>query len=382
MLVKTLIGVTAIAAFMGTSALADETAVKVPSAPAPVFNWTGFYVGALAGYGFSDNKSSFSGFDPGDTPPAQSPNGRGIVAGGEAGYNYQFGNFVAGLEADLSYTHMHGRATGTSAFGVVQSVEQDIDWLGTLRARLGVVPVDRLLIFGTGGAAFGGTGLSGSVNPGVNCAVTSCGNGSVSGTNSGWTGGGGLEYAVSNQLSLKAEYQYVDLGRRSLTYPITLAVSQSTTTSEFRANVIRFGLNFKFGVSSPPPEPAAAAATSAPPAPPAAAVVPAKQKFIVFFDFDKSSLTPDGAKVVAAAAAAYKNGKSGIAIAGYTDLAGKEPYNLALSQRRADTVKAALMHDGVPASAIDESWHGKENPRVPTADGVREPQNRRVEITM
>ncbi|HVA15810.1 MAG TPA: OmpA family protein, partial [Stellaceae bacterium] len=110
--------------------------------------------------------------------------------------------------------------------------------------------------------------------------------------------------------------------------------------------------------------------------------VPSRQMFIVFFEFDKSSLTPDGKKVVDAAAEAFKSGKSGIAIAGYTDLSGTAQYNMALSHRRADTVKAALVRDGVPAGAINESWHGKENPRVPTADGVREPQNRRVEVTM
>jgi len=104
--------------------------------------------------------------------------------------------------------------------------------------------------------------------------------------------------------------------------------------------------------------------------------------FIVFFEFDKSTLTADGRRVVDSAAAAYRSGKQGVAIAGYTDLAGSQQYNLALSKRRADRVKTALVQDGVPASAIDESWHGKENPRVPTADGVREPQNRRVEITM
>ncbi len=71
-----------------------------------------------------------------------------------------------------------------------------------------------------------------------------------------------------------------------------------------------------------------------------------------------------------------------MAIAGYTDLSGTQQYNLALSKRRADTVKSALVKDGVPASAIDAKWFGEENPRVPTANGVREPQNRRVEITM
>jgi outer membrane protein OmpA-like peptidoglycan-associated protein len=127
--------------------------------------------------------------------------------------------------------------------------------------------------------------------------------------------------------------------------------------------------------------PVAAAAPPVAPPPPVAAV-PSKQMFIVFFEFDKSALTADGKKVVDAAAAAFKSGKPGVAIAGYTDLAGTQQYNLALSKRRADVVKSALVRDGVSAAAIDESWHGKENPRVPTADGVREPQNRRVEITM
>ena len=138
---------------------------------------------------------------------------------------------------------------------------------------------------------------------------------------------------------------------------------------------VMVGLTIRFGGSAPAP-------VAAPAAPPPAAVAPSKQVFIVFFEFDKSSLTADGRKVVDAAAAAFKSGKSGVAIAGYTDLAGTQQYNLALSKRRADTVKAALVRDGVPAGAIDASWHGKENPRVPTADGVREPQNRRVEITM
>jgi len=80
--------------------------------------------------------------------------------------------------------------------------------------------------------------------------MTSCGSGFISGTNSGWTAGGGLEYAWSNRWSVKAEYLFVDLGSKSLTYPITLAVSQSTTSSEFKANIIRFGVNYKLGASN------------------------------------------------------------------------------------------------------------------------------------
>ena len=155
-----------------------------------------------------------------------------------------------------------------------------------------------------------------------------------------------------------------------------ITVNTSRMSADLKVHTVMLGLRWEFG---PAPVPVAA---PAPPPPPPAAVVPSEQAFIVFFEFDKSSLTPDGRQVVDSAAAAFKQGRSNVAIAGYTDLAGSQQYNLALSKRRADAVKDALVRDGVPASAIDESWHGKENPRVPTADGVREPQNRRVEIRM
>jgi len=199
-------------------------------------------------------------------------------------------------------------------------------------------------------------------------------------TNFAWGIGGGIGYAVSPNLTLEVAYKYLDLGPVETGGSLQLDGLIGTPIPRLRSNdltvhTVTAGLRWSFGA---PPAPPPAMPVAAPPPPVMAA--PAKQMFIVFFEFDKSSLTPDGRKVVDAAAAAFKAGKSGIAIAGYTDLAGTQQYNLALSKRRADTVKAALMKDGVPASAIDESYHGKENPRVPTADGVREPQNRRVEI--
>jgi outer membrane protein OmpA-like peptidoglycan-associated protein len=198
----------------------------------------------------------------------------------------------------------------------------------------------------------------------------------------GWTAGAGGEWAINPAWSVKAEYLYVDLGSETVTsfglVPNLGCGSPCGVTDRFETHVhtFRVGLNFHFGVPTPPPAATPVAA------PPPSAVAPQRQTFIVFFEFDKSSLTADGRRVVDAAAAAFKSGKSSIAIAGYTDLAGTRQYNLALSKRRADRVKTALVEDGVVASAISESWHGKENPRVPTADGVREPQNRRVEINM
>ena len=127
--------------------------------------------------------------------------------------------------------------------------------------------------------------------------------------------------------------------------------------------------------SAPPP------AAAAPPPPPAAAPPAMQKQFVVYFEFDRSNLTPEGARVVQDAAAAFRaTGSARVAISGYTDLAGTQQYNIGLSKRRADTVRAGLVRAGVPDGAIAESWFGKQNPAVPTPDGVREPRNRRVEI--
>jgi outer membrane protein OmpA-like peptidoglycan-associated protein len=198
-------------------------------------------------------------------------------------------------------------------------------------------------------------------------------------TNFAWGAGAGVAYAVAPNLLVDLGYKYLDLGEMHSGTTLSVGAAKVNTArmiADLKVHTVMLGVRYEFG-PAPAPTPVAA-----PPAPPPAAVAPQAQTFIVFFEFDKSALTADGRKVVDAAAAAYKSGKQNVAIAGYTDLAGTQQYNLALSKRRADTVKAALVRDGVPESAIDESWYGKENPRVPTANGVREPQNRRVEIKM
>ena len=196
-----------------------------------------------------------------------------------------------------------------------------------------------------------------------------------------WGAGAGVGYAITPNLTLDLAYKYLDLGETRTGSTVSVggvSAAVNPLKADLNVHTVTLGIRYAFGApAEAPPAPVAA-----PPAPAPVAVAPSQQMFIVFFEFDKSALTPDGKKVVDAAAAAFKSGKSGVAIAGYTDLAGTQTYNLALSHRRADAVKAALVKDGVPASAVSEAWHGKENPRVPTADGVREPQNRRVEITM
>ncbi len=127
--------------------------------------------------------------------------------------------------------------------------------------------------------------------------------------------------------------------------------------------------------------PGVMAAAAPPPAPPPAAAP--KKNFLVFFDFDRSNITADAQKVITEAAAAAKAGNvSRIQLTGHTDRSGSDQYNLALSVRRGEAVKQALIRQGIPAASIAVIGRGESQPLVPTADGVREPQNRRVEILL
>ncbi|CAN5697935.1 OmpA family protein [soil metagenome] len=131
---------------------------------------------------------------------------------------------------------------------------------------------------------------------------------------------------------------------------------------------VMLGLQIKFGAAPPPP----------PPAPMAAA-----PSFMVFFDWDRSNLSDQALNTIRQAAGAYKTkGSARITATGHTDKSGPEAYNMALSLRRANTVKDALVREGVPATAIAVVGRGESQPLVQTADGVREPQNRRVEIVI
>jgi outer membrane protein OmpA-like peptidoglycan-associated protein len=181
----------------------------------------------------------------------------------------------------------------------------------------------------------------------------------------------GLKVAMGPNWSASVDYRY-------------FATTDGTFSDSFgnRFNVpysthnAMLGVSYRFAAPKAPPVPAA---ISAPPPPP----LSAPRVFLVFFEFDRAGLTADGATVVQEAAGTYKTGGAArVMVTGYTDLSGSQQYNLGLSKRRAETVQGALVGNGVPANAIAVAWRGKDNPRVPTPDGVREPQNRRVEIVM
>jgi outer membrane protein OmpA-like peptidoglycan-associated protein len=138
------------------------------------------------------------------------------------------------------------------------------------------------------------------------------------------------------------------------------------------------GLRYTFGAEeAPPPPPPDAPAAAPPPAP------EAPRDFIVFFGFNQSNLTDEALGVVQQAAEAAKTyGSASITLVGHADRSGSNAYNNALSLKRAGSVKAALVKDGIADTAVSMVGKGEEDPLVPTADGVREPQNRRVQISL
>jgi outer membrane immunogenic protein len=276
-------------------AFAADMAVKAPPpAPAPVLTWTGFYGGIQLGGGWSDRAVNYSPNDPlalflfvGPFSPGGQPianNYRipqsGAVGGVEAGYNWQVGsNWLLGLEADFSASGMKGRASGTSflindpIFGVATqttTAEQSTDWYGTVRGRFGWIAVPNLLLFGTGGFAYGrvvgsanylenGAITFGDIGPfSVHCSSgVVCYAGSSSAIRTGWTAGGGAEWLFDQHWSAKIEYQFVDLGTENVKVTALALSTPGRIPASFNAafrdqfNVVRVGLNYKFGWGAP-----------------------------------------------------------------------------------------------------------------------------------
>ena len=178
-------------------------------------------------------------------------------------------------------------------------------------------------------------------------------------------------------LSLVAEYRYFAVsGDRNYTarVPGLPAAAQVKTRGDFNHSLM-LGLRYAFNVAPPSPEPAAT--VTPPPA------VEAARTYLVFFDWDRADLTSRARQVVAEAArATTRTEVTRIEVNGYTDTSGAASYNQGLSVRRAQTVANELVRDGVPRQAIGIRGYGQTHLLVPTANGVREPQNRRVEIIL
>ncbi|MEF3365862.1 outer membrane beta-barrel protein [Methylocystis sp. 9N] len=292
---KPIFAAMALALMAGTAVAADLPHYKapLPPPPPPPPLWTGFYVGLNAGYTWSNssnistvafpvfNASGLGGAVPGSFAsafaatsliPARSD---GFIGGGQIGYNWQFYNsFVAGVEADIqgiAASSNRGATSGAfpvSGFAPITAVSfnqasASLDYLGTVRGRLGWLFTPTLLAYGTGGLAYGGVQTNTNIVqafanqtavPGFFGAT------SFSDTRVGWTAGGGLEWMFWPSWSAKVEYLYYDLG--SVTQNFTLPSVNNAGTlfffnagqarTRFNGNIVRAGLNYHFNWGAPP----------------------------------------------------------------------------------------------------------------------------------
>lgn len=190
---------------------------KAPAAYAPMYNWTGFYLGIQGGGAWGN--SDWNGFGVGNSPS-------GGLIGGTAGYNWQgLGSpWVFGLEGDVAWS---GVKDSTPCGGF--TCETKNEWFGTVRGRVGYA-WDRWLPYVTGGVAFG------------DIKANRIGVGSVSDTNAGWTVGAGVEGVIAGNWTAKLEYLYADIGDTTC----SAAVCGTATNVDLTMNILRAGVNYRF----------------------------------------------------------------------------------------------------------------------------------------
>ena len=276
------VGIAAATSLISTGALAADLPAKAPvytKAPAyvePVFDWTGFYIGLNGGFSWGNSDNTFTA---GTFPVTSASNHMdGWVFGGQLGYNWQFNRiWVFGIEGDIDATGQNGTATMDPSTIVTVAVpppaaralptitttttatgtfEDKLEWLSTVRGRIGVLPTDRVLLYVTGGLAIGEVKSTSSVAM-TSTAVSSFGGapvvtaasalGTSSTTRAGWTIGAGVEGAISGNWTAKLEYLYVDLGTINNNFVGVAPFAPLAISSHVTDNIVRAGINYKFG---------------------------------------------------------------------------------------------------------------------------------------
>ncbi len=245
---------------------------------AAVSNWTGLYAGLNVGYGFNDPTATFTpndvvsnnvfNFSNPNPAPSVSYDVKGVLGGAQAGYNWQVSpNWLIGIEADFQGSDIKGSAATSYALigrpGQVDA-QQNVEWFGTLRARAGLLATDKLLVYGTGGLAYGSvhenstltntigyTATGGGFGAACPPASGACYTGPTTKIMTGYTAGGGFEYAAWRNVSFKAEYLYVNLGSSNITsaapaVPGNAISTYGTHFSDLDFHVVRFGANYHF----------------------------------------------------------------------------------------------------------------------------------------
>lgn len=213
--------ITVVVASLCSAAFAADLPRKAPVsyiAPEPVMTWTGFYIGANAGYGWANVGTN-----------GVSSNLTGFIGGGQLGYNWQTGAWVFGVEGDFQGADEKRSDTGTIG-GISFTVDQKIQWFATARGRIGYA-FDSWLLYFTGGAAWQSYKLSASA---LGASV------SDDTTKIGWTVGGGIEWMFMPRWSAKLEYLYMDTGDTDVT------LFGTTFTGRAKNSIARIGVNYHF----------------------------------------------------------------------------------------------------------------------------------------
>jgi outer membrane immunogenic protein len=260
---NTAIGIAFIAALIGSPAWAADIPLKAPPLPPPT--WTGWYAGVNVGYGWGRGEDTVTGL-PFAVPPATAfnvqifdfdHNPNGWLGGVQLGYNWQMNNFVAGVETDIDPAGMKGSGSFSPLSlvapagpfpGTFQTGQEQIQWFGTLRGRLGFLPNNNLLLYGTGGLAYGQVKISE-----LECTAPSCApglnfTGSQTDWRAGWTAGAGAEWAIAPKWTLKAEYLHFDLGSTTFFANSTPVIPPFTSQNVVKTSgdIVRAGVNYRF----------------------------------------------------------------------------------------------------------------------------------------
>ena len=337
-------------------------AMMIPGAAAAAERPTGTYLGAGAGINFADDTDI-----SGNGVNASAEHDTGYAGALSLGHAY-----ANGIRAEVELGNRRNAIDSVDGFDTGGS------------ANVLSAMVNTYYDFATGsafipylGAGIGVGSMHLTANPVDGSAINDRGNGLA------LQGIAGLGYQVTENLTSTLEYRYFTVQGADLK-----TLGGTSIDADYQAHTVMVGLRYTFGdVKKPMPEPKPMAAAAPAPAPqpaPAPAPAPAPEitrNFIVFFDWDKADITPEAATVLRAAAEnARTGGISRIQATGHADRSGTQQYNLKLSTKRAQAVQAELARQGIPLSVVAVEGKGELEPLVPTADGVREPQNRRVEI--
>jgi outer membrane immunogenic protein len=228
-----LLTTTALAALaLGGQAMAADLAVKAAPLPPPSYDWSGFYIGGFGGYGFGNQNINNATGPAGFANFTANFETHGPMAGGEVGYNWMVTrDIMFGLEGDGAWTNIRGNDN----FALGWNDANHLKWVSSLRVRSGFT-VDRLLLFFTGGWAAGDIDHV-NTNPGVGVDAFSV-------HRSGLTAGGGMAYAITNNLIGKIEYRYYDLGTYHRDAPTNGAMPYTVANTY---STVLLGLDFKFG---------------------------------------------------------------------------------------------------------------------------------------